>query len=180
MAGSMEQGESKREKGLRASSFYEKARRTAKVVKPHEIPWEDCGQGRKRDLVKAVQPVFHNLDASIHVLPPAGSSDPHRHMAEELVYVLEGQGYDLHWEEAAPQGEGHAQRQPQPARYDWQQGDTIYIPVNVLHQHFNLDVERPARFISATSRVADCATLDQMEQSPGATAGEQSYKGQND
>ncbi|MDO8690488.1 MAG: cupin domain-containing protein [Dehalococcoidia bacterium] len=161
-----------KEKGQSVASFYEKARRSPQVMKPHEIPWEDCGQGRKKDLVKAVKPVLHTMDASIHILPPGACSDRHRHMAEELVYVLEGSGYDLHWEApVVPRRKGYTLGKGQPTRYDWQQGDTIYVPVNVEHQHVNHDVERPARFICATSRIPDYAVFDRLEDSPPVTAG---------
>ncbi len=156
-------------KAQHLASFYDKARRSAKVVRSHEIPWEECAQGRKKDLVRAVNPILHTLDATIHVLSPGGCSERHRHMAEELVYVLEGCGYDLHWEE--PQSTLVKKVTDKPTRYDWQQGDTIYVPVNVDHQHVNLDVERPARFICATSRIPDYASLDRLEDSPSATAG---------
>lgn len=159
-------------KAQHLASFYDKARRSAKVVRSHEIPWEECAQGRKKDLVRAVNPVLHTLDATIHVLSPGGCSERHRHMAEELVYVLEGCGYDLHWEEpASPRRKGYARKLAQPTRYEWQQGDTIYVPVNVDHQHVNLDVEKPARFICATSRIPDYATFDRLEESPPVTAG---------
>lgn len=168
----MEKGNCGEKQGRLAATFYEKARQTARVLKSHEIPWEQTPKERKKDLTGAVKPVFLNLDACIHVLPPGGSSEQHRHMAEELVYILEGCGYDLHWEEAPPaKGQGNVQSQPAPTRYDWQQGDTIYIPVNILHQHFNVDVERPARFLSATSRIPEQASLDRIEQSPPLTAG---------
>ncbi len=167
-----ERGKNSQEKGRLAAAFYEKARRTARVLRPNEIPWEPYAKGRKKDLTRAVRPVFQCLDASIQVLPPGGSSEQQRHMTEELVYILEGCGYDLHWEAAPPpKRKAYAQRQPGPTRYDWQQGDTIYIPINVLHQHFNLDIEKPARFLTATSRIPEYAGMDRMEQSPAVADG---------
>ena len=171
MAKTAEGEGSPHETGRRISAFYQQARRTARVVKPHEIPWEPSDLGRKKDLVKAVKPVFRGLDACIHVLPPGNCSDRHRHTTEEVVYVLEGCGYDLHWEEGPPlRGKRHAERPPAPTRYDWQQGDTVYVPTSVLHQHFNLDVEKPARLFSATSRLPRRAAAD-VEQSRPVTSG---------
>lgn len=162
---------SNREQGKQASDFYLRIQRSGKVVKPHEIPWEGCGPSKKKDLIKAVKPTFQNLDACIHVLSPGACSDPHRHMTEELVYILEGRGYDLHWENGSPtKSAGPAQQKPDPTRYEWQQGDTVYIPINVLHQHVNLDMERPVRFLSAISRIPDYTAIDRPDRSSQLTA----------
>lgn len=143
-----------------------------KVLRPNEIPIEECGRSRKKDLTKAAGPGLSTLEASIHILPPGGSSDPHRHMAEEIVYVLEGSGYDLHWDGAeAPHGGARPGPAGQPTRYEWNQGDTIYVPVNVSHQHFNQDIDRPARLISAMSLMPNCSRFDRLEESPPVSAG---------
>src|SRR6185436_12420374 len=47
-----------------------------------------------------------------HEISPRSRSGRHRHMAEELILVLEGKGYDVH------DGE----------RWNWEQGDLICIP----------------------------------------------------
>jgi quercetin dioxygenase-like cupin family protein len=51
-----------------------------------------------------------------------------------------------------------------PSRWEWEQGDSIYIPPNTVHQHFNADSENPVRFISATSRMVRYIGFDDLEQ----------------
>jgi len=56
-------------------------------------------------------------------------------MADEVDYVLEGEGYSV------VEGE----------RHDWQAGDLLLLPVTqggVEHQHFNTDPEQPAEWIA--------------------------------
>ena len=75
-----------------------------KIIKPEEMPWEDSPHGKikwllnekmERDLgpTGAV-----NTDLYMQIIPPGGKSGKHRHMSEELVFVLDGEGYDLHWD----------------------------------------------------------------------------------
>jgi hypothetical protein len=49
-------------------------------------------------------------------------------------------------------------------RFDREAGDVIYIPLNTIHQHFNADLARPARLISATNRLYVYCGLDDLEQ----------------
>jgi uncharacterized RmlC-like cupin family protein len=54
-------------------------------------------------------------------------------------------------------------------RFEWEAGDVIYIPPNTIHQHFNADPEKPARFISSQNRIfkqIGLNTLDQLEDAP--------------
>ena len=48
-------------------------------------------------------------------------------------------------------------------------GDWMFIPVNTAHQHFNLDGDEPARFLSATSRVFKWLGVHDLEQLEAAS-----------
>lgn len=61
-------------------------------------------------------------------IPPGEKSDIHRHNFEALGYVVKGRGYEIH------DGE----------RIDWNEGDALYIPPNVWHQHCNADPDAEA------------------------------------
>ena len=50
------------------------------------------------------------------------------------------------------------------SRWEWEAGDSVYIPPNTVHQHFNLDPEQPLRFISAESRMIRFMGMDDLEQ----------------
>ena len=41
----------------------------------------------------------------------------------------------------------------EPKRYDWEQGDFVYIPPYCAHKHFNADPDQEARFIVINSRI---------------------------
>jgi quercetin dioxygenase-like cupin family protein len=64
-------------------------------------------------------------------IPARSRSGRHRHVAEELLLVIHGRGYDLH--------DGQ--------RWDWKQGDLICVPTMTDHQHFNTGDE-PALLLS--------------------------------
>lgn len=40
----------------------------------------------------------NSVDLYMQELPPGSRSGKHRHMADEVLYALEGSGYDLHWD----------------------------------------------------------------------------------
>ena len=63
---------------------------------------------------------------------PAGSrSGKHWKMADEVHYVLEGEGYSLHWEVQAEIAEKYYARiAKEPTRHEIKKGDTLYVPQN--------------------------------------------------
>jgi quercetin dioxygenase-like cupin family protein len=56
-------------------------------------------------------------------LPPGDESGIHRHNFEAIGYVVKGRGWDIH------DGE----------KIEWEEGDVLYVPPNVWHQHGNRD-----------------------------------------
>lgn len=70
-------------------------------------------------------------------VPPGHRSGAHRHLYEEVNYILAGEGYSI----------------IDDRRYDWKGGDALCIPVFAWHQHFNTG-PIAARFLVHTSRPA--------------------------
>ncbi len=65
----------------------------------------------------------------------------HRHVNEAIIYILSGHGYTLlQKDENTP-----------PMRVDWEEGDVLSPPLNWWHQHFNLDANKPARYLAITN-----------------------------
>ena len=61
-------------------------------------------------------------------------------MADEILYVVEGEGYSLHWEVQAEIAEKYYARIAlEPTRHDFAKGDTLYVPQNTVVQHFAAD-----------------------------------------
>ena len=159
------------------SNYYEKKlkeskrrigenKKKRKVIKPESMPWEKSKQGIMKHLLnERMDAQIESIDAYIQFLPPGSRSGKHRHMSEEYIFVLEGKGYDLHWDVDFELGEKYYWKvDEKPSRWEWEQADSIYIPPNTVHQHFNSDSEKPARFISATSRMVRYIGFDDFEQ----------------
>ena len=111
------------------------------------------------------------LDMYQMFLDGAGRSGKHRHMSEEVFYVLEGKGYDLHWDvDFDLDDKYHWKWSEEPKTFEWEEGDFVYIPPYTTHQHFNSDPQNPARLLSATSRLIKALGFDwleQVEEAPG-------------
>jgi hypothetical protein len=74
-------------------------------------------------------------------------------MADEILYVLDGEGYSLHWEVQAEIAEKYYARiAKEPTRHEITKGDTLYVPQNTIVQHFAAD-GTPLHLLSAQNRV---------------------------
>jgi mannose-6-phosphate isomerase-like protein (cupin superfamily) len=78
-------------------------------------------------------------DAQIIEIAPARSSEPERHLYEEMVYVLSGRGStSVWWDERRKQ------------TFEWGPGSLFVIPLNAWYQHFNGSGWEPVRYIGVT------------------------------
>ncbi len=149
-----------------ASSAPSRNAKRKKVVKPEDMPWEMSRQGLLKHLLnEGMNTRMETVDAYMQILPPGSHSGKHRHLAEECLYVVEGQGYDLHQDcDVEITDTYHWTPQAEVKRFEWQAGDVIYIPPNTIHQHFNASAERPVRLISAINRIFKSCGLNDLEQ----------------
>ena len=117
----------------------EKRRRAGKVIaKGDELVFGSTPMGR---IAYVVDPRigYHAklLNTLMAEIPPGKHSGAHRHIYEEVNYVLSGEGYSI----------------IEDQRVEWGKGDALMIPVFAWHQHFNTGKEQ-ARFLVHTNRVA--------------------------
>jgi quercetin dioxygenase-like cupin family protein len=145
-------------------------------LSPSEMPWEDAPQGRIRHVINEEAGTREMaIDVYLQEIPAGGRSGKHRHLAEELLFVLSGRGYDLHWDPRFELDVRYSWSwEEQPKRWEWAEGDFIYVPPYVTHQHFNADPDQPARLISATNRLVKAMGFDwleQVEDAPGYRSG---------
>jgi gentisate 1,2-dioxygenase len=105
------------------------------------------------------------IDAYMQFIAPSKASGRHRHLAEEVFYVVEGRGHDLHWDVRFDCKEEFVwEWEEEPRRYDWKRGDFVYIPPYSIHQHFNDDLEKEARIIVVTNRILKEMGFDWFDQ----------------
>jgi len=137
-----------------------------KVVHPSEMPWEMSRQGLLKHLInEAMNTRMETVDAYMQIVPPGSRSGKHRHLAEEVLYVVEGRGYDIHRDcDVAITDKYFWKPQDHESRWDYEAGDVIYVPPNTIHQHFNADPDRPLRLISVINRIFKKSGLNDLEQ----------------
>ena len=136
------------------------------VVKAKDMPFERSPNGLIKHIINEQMDTKECcLDIYMQFLPPGKASGKHRHLSEEVFYVVEGRGYDLHWDvKFECREEMEFEWDAEPKRFDWEQGDFVYIPPYCAHKHFNADPEHEARIIVINSRIIKAMGFDWFEQ----------------
>ncbi len=108
------------------------------VIKAKDMPWERSPDGLIKHLVnQKMQTRECCIEAYMQFLKDGERSGKHRHMWEELFFVVEGSGYDLHWDLKWDCLEAFEwQWADEPRKFEWTVGDYVYIPPFTMHQHF--------------------------------------------
>jgi quercetin dioxygenase-like cupin family protein len=139
------------------------------VVAAEDMPWERSPDGLIKHLV------HHRMntreccfEAYMQFLKAGERSGRHRHMWEEIIFVVEGAGYDLHWDMQFDCLDAFKWEWVEvPKKFEWEQGDYIYIPPFTTHQHF---ASAEARLIMMSNRMVKemgFDWFDQVEPAPG-------------
>lgn len=134
--------------GNRSSAFYqeqlsfaleeeEKRKQSRVLVQGQGLVFKETPMGR---IAYVIDPRlgFHvrTLATLVAEIAPGRHSGAHRHVYEEIDYVLQGRGYSI----------------VEDKKYEWKAGDVLSIPIFAWHQHFNAG-EESARFLVHTNRV---------------------------
>jgi gentisate 1,2-dioxygenase len=142
------------------------------VVKSSQMPFERSPDGLIKHIINERMDTKECcIDAYMQFLPPGKASGKQRHLSEEIVYVVEGRGYDLHWDVKFDCREEFVwEWEETPRRFEWSQGDFVYIPPYCAHQHVNADPNNEARIIVVNSRIVRAMGFDWFEQLENAEA----------
>ena len=160
-----------REELEESAEFRKTYRNRLSVVKPQDMPFENSPDGLIKHLVhEKLNTREMCVDAYMQFLEPGKSTGKHRHMWEEVIFVLEGSGYDLHWDVKFDCiDEYNWEWEEEPKHNEWKRGDFIYVPPYSTHQHFNSG-DTEARLIVISNRIIKKMGfnwLDQVENAPG-------------
>jgi gentisate 1,2-dioxygenase len=120
------------------------------LIKGKTLPWEENRHGRMKWFL---HPALWDRGARTMIIfeqeiPAGGKTGKQRHQGGRIHYFLEGKGYTI--------ADGK--------RLDWESGDFMILPhkpEGTVHQHFNLDPQKPARFIAAEPNLLDALGPDQ-------------------
>lgn len=140
------------------------------VVHAEDMPMEHSADGLIKHLIHEKMGTKECcVEAYMLFLEAGKRSGKARHMWEEVIFVAEGSGYDLHWDlEFDCQDEFKWSWKEEPKKFTWERGDFIYIPPFTLHQHFN-DVAGETRLIVISNRIVremGFNWFDQIESAP--------------
>jgi quercetin dioxygenase-like cupin family protein len=142
------------------------------IVLAEDMPFEQSPDGLLKHLMhERLLTKECCIEAYMQFIPGGERSGKHRHMWEEVVFVAEGRGYDLHWDLKFECLDAFAwDWEEEPKTCEWSRGDFIYIPPFSIHQHFNLDPKEEARLVVISNRIVRAMGfdwLDQIENAPG-------------
>ena len=131
------------------------------IIKGAELPQEVNQQGLMRwymhpEIKDTVLSTFTFFEQEI---PPGSRSGRIRCQGGQVLIILEGTGYTM----------------IDGVRHAWEKDDVLNLPIRgpgIVIQHFNVDKEKPAKFISVEPNWFACTTVDrssgfeQLENAP--------------
>ena len=140
------QAERARESEAKHPDYYEishrlmaEARRRALearvVIKGKDLPWQQGRQGKAKWYLHTAIDDTAIQGWRVFVHDIRSHSGKHRHQGGLAIYVIEGNGWTV----------------IDGARYDWEEGDLIVLPVKhdgVEHQHFNAEPGMPCKWLA--------------------------------
>ena len=105
-------------------------RHSLKFDKEWNAPAAKIGEGR-----------LFQMDVTIVEIPAGGQLAARRRLAEEMVYIISGQGQTTIWNQASGKKE----------KYSWKEGDYLSPTLNAWYQHGNASASASARLLVISS-----------------------------
>ena len=135
------------------------------VVKWHDMPMERSADGLIKHIVNERMDTKECcIDIYMQFIPPNGATGASRHLSEEVAFVIEGTGHDLHYDVRFDCADEFVwEWDTTPRKYEWGPGDFIYIPPYCAHKRFNTGGEE-ARIVVINSRIMKAIGFDWFDQ----------------
>ena len=131
------------------------------VVRDDDLPQETNRQGLMRWYLhpEIKDTVLNTMIFFEQEIPPGSRSGRIRFQGGQVMIILEGKGYTL----------------VDGVKHFWEGGDVVNLPIRgpgIVVQHFNLEKDKPAKFIGVEPNWFACTTVDrssgfeQLENAP--------------
>jgi len=136
------------------------------AVKWNEMPMERSADGLIKHIInEKMDTKEYCLDIYMQFIPAGGATGTSRHLTEEVAFVIEGNGYDLHYDvKFKCEVEFQWEWETTPKKFEWGPGDFIYIPPYCAHKRFNTDANGEARVVVMNSRMMKAIGFDWYDQ----------------
>ncbi len=135
--------------------FRSEYRKRTRVVKSQDMPMERTADGLIKHIVnEGMNTAECCIDVYMQFIPANGATGTSRHLSEEVAFVIEGRGYDLHYDVSFKcEDEFIWEWDTTPRKFEWGPGDYIYIPPYCAHKRFNVEPENEARVVVINNRM---------------------------
>ncbi len=136
------------------------------AVKWNEMPMERSADGLIKHIInEKMNTKEYCLDIYMQFIPAGGATGTSRHLTEEVAFVIEGNGYDLHYDvKFKCEVEFEWEWETTPKKFEWGPGDFIYIPPYCAHKRVNTDTDTEARVVVMNSRMMKAIGFDWFDQ----------------
>lgn len=137
----------------------------SRLISPEQMPMERSADGLIKHLMhERFNSAEMCVDAYMQFIDSGSSSGRHRHIWEEIIFVADGEGHDLHWDMSYEcDEEYHWAWDAEPKKFAWKRGDFIFIPPYTDHQHFATGPGE-ARLIVISNRIIKKMGMDWFDQ----------------
>jgi uncharacterized RmlC-like cupin family protein len=161
-----------------SKAFRKEYPQRANAVKSHDMPMERSADGLIKHIInEGMNTKECCLDIYMQFIPPNGATGTSRHLTEEVAFVIEGSGYDLHYDVKFKCADEFVwEWDTTPKKFEWKPGDFIYIPPYCAHKRFNADPDNEARVVVINSRMMKAIGFDWFDQLEPAEGFEDLWK----
>jgi uncharacterized RmlC-like cupin family protein len=148
-----------------SQAFRAEYKNRSNIGKWDEMPMERSADGLIKHVINERMDTKECcIDIYMQMIAADKATGTSRHLSEEIAFVIEGTGHDLHYDvHFECKVEFEWTWDTTPKRYDWGPGDFIYVPPYVAHKRVNTSgIE--ARVLVCNSRIMKAIGLDWFDQ----------------